>query len=462
MTSIIEQIAALRSTETDASTPIQPLLRAILDQPECTKHMESIIDAILHTRNIFSGRGLRELTYCYLYTLQQKYPMKAIFTLYMIVDTNVGSWRDVRAYSEFVANHSDKGRDDPIIKPIIGLYNNQLIKDNAAWNQILQKCEEEGLPKPDARKHISFAAKWVPRETKKHRWLFDMLVIMWVYKDVEYKNILNSAKTDEARAAAERKCKMMYRKMVSNLNKEIDTLEVKQCANQWADIDPDKLSTSQLFTGKDRFLQTKNEDRAQCASTFDAVYKEKLAEITQKKFSYNVPVWKLVKHIIRLSKDESKKEELELMNQHWPVYLQHNFNDHRDYFISIVDVSESMYLNGAKNLYNALGAGCVVASKSHFGPRVIVLANKPELIDLADCSFSEMVNMMMMPLNRDSNGPPIYEGFKLVLNAVVASGMTASEASSLKIKLYTNRADIDYSLIAQMWKDAGFDAPHIS
>jgi hypothetical protein len=45
---------------------------------------------------------------------------------------------------------------------------------------------------------------------------------------------------------------------------------------------------------------------------------------------------------------------------------------------------------------------------------------------------------------------------------VIASGMTASEASSLKIKLYTNQQDIDYSLIAQMWQEAGFVAPHIS
>jgi hypothetical protein len=456
MTSILEQIAVLRTTESDTSSPINSLLNSILDHPECTTHMENIIEAILHTRDIHSGRGLRELTNCYLYTLQQKFPMKAIFTLYMIVDSHVGSWRDVRAYCEFVANHSKKGRNDPIIKPIIGLYNNQLIKDVATWKEVLQKCEQEGLPKPDARKHISFAAKWVPRETKGRRWLFDMLVLMWVYKDVEYKNIINSAKTPDALAAAERKCKMMYRKMVSNLNKELDTLEIKQCANQWADIDPDKLSTNQLFTGKDRFL------KAQCASTFDATYKEKLALITQKKFSYNVPMWKLVKHMVRLSKDPTKKEELELMNLHWPVYLQHNFNDHRDYYISIVDVTESMYLNGAKNLYNAIGAGCVVASKSHFGQRVIVLANKPELIDLADCSFSEMVNMMMMPLNRDNYAPPIYEGFRLVLNAVITSGMTASEASSLKIKLYTNQQDIDYSLIAQMWQEAGFVAPHIS
>lgn len=456
MASILEQITALRTTETDTSSPIQPLLRTILDDPDSSNHMEAIIGAILHTRDIHSGRGLRELTYCYLYTLQQKLPIKAVFTLYMIVDTRVGSWRDVRAYCEFVANHSNKGRDDPIIRPVIGLYNNQLIKDNTNWKNILEKCEKEGLPKPDARKHISFAAKWVPRETKGRRWLFDILVLMWVYKDVEYKNIVNSAKTPEALAAAERKCKMMYRKMVSNLNKELDTLEIKQCANQWADIDPGKLSANQLFTGKDRFLQAK------CAPTFDAVYKEKLAQITEKKYSYSVSVWKLVKHVVRLSKDPAKKQELEAMNQHWPVYLQHNFNDQRDYYISIVDVTESMHINGAKNLYNAIGAGCVVASKSHFGPRVIVLANKPELIDLADCSFSEMVNMMMMPLNRDSSTPPVYEGFRLVLNAVVASGMTASEASSLKIKLYTNQQDIDYSLIAQMWQEAGFAAPHIS
>jgi hypothetical protein len=46
-----------------------------------------------------------------------------------------------------------------------------------------------------------------------------MLVVMWVYKDPEYKAIVNSI---EDAADAERTCKIMYRKMISDLNKELD------------------------------------------------------------------------------------------------------------------------------------------------------------------------------------------------------------------------------------------------
>ena len=209
--SLSEQIQHLKFYEVDEGSPINSKLRAVLEDPDSKNYMEHIIDAILHTRDIHEGRGLRHLTYSYLFTLQQVFPSKAVFTLYMIVDKNIGSWRDVRSYCEFVAEHSEKGRADPIIKPIIGLYNNQLIKDVAAWKNALATEE-----RPHARNHISYAVRWIPRPRKGRAWLFHMLVVMWVYKDPEYKAIVNS--TDDA----ERTCKMMYRKMISDLNKELD------------------------------------------------------------------------------------------------------------------------------------------------------------------------------------------------------------------------------------------------
>ena len=209
-TTILEQIEHLKFHEL-YDGPINAKLKTILENPESKNHMEEIIDAILHTRNIRQGRDLSHLTYSYLFTLQQVFPAKAVFAIYMIVDGNIGSWRDVRSYCEFVAEHSEKGRADPIIKPIIGLYNNQLIKDVAAWKNALATEE-----RPHARDYISYAVRWIPRPRKGRAWLFHMLVVMWVYKDPEYKAIVNSI------ADAERTCKMMYRKMISDLNKELD------------------------------------------------------------------------------------------------------------------------------------------------------------------------------------------------------------------------------------------------
>ena len=206
-TSLSEQIEYLKLHEVyDGNSAINAKLEAVLKDPACKKLFERVVDAILHTRNIREGRGLRHLTYSYLYTLQQVAPANAVFILYMIVSRNVGSWRDVSAYSEFVAKHSAKGRADPIIKPIIGLYNNQLIKD------LVTRKEETPV--------ISYAVKWIPRD----KWLFHMLVVMWVYKDPEYKKIVDS--TPDA-AEAERTCKRMYRKMISDLNKELLLLRSK-------------------------------------------------------------------------------------------------------------------------------------------------------------------------------------------------------------------------------------------
>jgi hypothetical protein len=219
-TPILEQIEYIKFHELQTDNPINEKLKAVLDDPDSIHYMENIIDAIMHTRDIHAGRGLRELTYSYLFTLQQKFAMKAVFTLYMIVDQKIGSWRDIRCYCEFLAKHSYKSS---IVKPIIGLYNNQLIKDNQIWNETIKAWDPATSPRPVARDYISYAAKWVPRRSSKGRgWMFNILVSMWVYMDEDYKAIMTSAKTEEEILAAERKCKLMYRNMVSNLNKELD------------------------------------------------------------------------------------------------------------------------------------------------------------------------------------------------------------------------------------------------
>jgi len=218
--SLSEQIEQLKSHEDVATPAINPSLLAILENPESKNHIEKIVQAIFYTRDINKGRGLRRLTYSFLFTLQQKYPAKAVFAIYMMVTEKIGSWRDVRSYCEFVAEHSEKGREDPVIKPVIGLYNHQLQKDQEKWKKALEKWEEdETASRPLARDHISCAVKWIPRPRKGRGWLFQILVVMWVYTDPEYKAIVNS--TDNV-AFAELTCKSMYRKMISDLNKELD------------------------------------------------------------------------------------------------------------------------------------------------------------------------------------------------------------------------------------------------
>jgi len=437
---LADRINYLKHYETYDGVAINQKMFQILTEYK-EKALVQIIDAIMYTRKIDSGRGLRDLTYSYLYTLQQFSPMKTVFTLYMMVNQKIGSWRDVRAYCEFLAQKTSQ--DNPLIKPIICLYNDQILKDNQIWKTVRR---EEIMPKPDARKYISYAAKWVPREAKGRRWLFDILVSM--YKDPEYTAIRESAKTPEQQEAAERKCKMMYRKMVSNLNKELDTLEIKQCANEWSNIDPTKLSTSQLYDGMNTFTNKDIEDRAECASTFDAEYKRRLEQIALKKYSYNVPVWKLVKHIVRLTR-EKKTEELNAMNLHWRSYVETRLNKDAEYYIPMLDISESM---SEKELYTAIGMCCIIASKSLFGNKVLVFSHTLEWVDLTGCEFDQMVERIMSPFW--SKCASVNDACEIVLNAVLSADMGPEDVEKLKIQLYTNR-QVDYESIIENWSQAG-------
>jgi hypothetical protein len=308
----------------------------------------------------------------------------------------------------------------------------------AEWNPDI-------MPRPDAREFISYAAKWVPREAKKRSWLFDILVSQ--YNDPEYKAIRATANQNEA---AERKCKMMYRKMISNLNKELDTLEVKQCANEWATIDPAKLSTSQLYNGESALTNKDTKDRAECASTFDAEYKKRSEQIAVKKYSYNVPVWKLVKRILRLAKN-GNTEELNAMNIHWRSYVENRFSKESDYFIALLDISESM---SEKELYSAIGMCCAVASKSRFGQNVLVFSHTLEWVDLSGCEFDKMVERIMSPFwSKDAS---VAEACQVVLNAVLSADMAPEDVEKLKIQLYTNK-EVDYESISELWIQAGIE-----
>ena len=255
ISSIAESIEFLKHTEIDDSHGVHPSLKQVIedimelikkgeiDQNQCSEFTEAIIDCILFTRDIKTGRGLRKLAYSYLFTFQQYFQMKAVFILYMFVNSEtahqIGSWRDIREYCTFVAKHSPNGAADSIIKPIIGMYNNQMMKDCilmekhiAEWNEKQENANREAarlsvaaaappLERPPIE-NLSVAAKWVPRDRLRQRWLFSTLVRMWTYITPECKELMAAATTEEEKEAVFAVCKRKYKAMVSKLAKEAD------------------------------------------------------------------------------------------------------------------------------------------------------------------------------------------------------------------------------------------------
>lgn len=341
-----------------------------MDAPEYCNLMEKIIDAILYTRNINDGRGERDLTYSYIYTLQHHLPIKAIFVLYMLVENGVGSWRDPRDYVEYIGDLTN-----PFVKPIIGLYNKQLEKDWAAYQA-------------GNMDRISYAAKWVPREKKGRRHLFDALVQMWAFRDPEYKRIMETAanKGQYVQDLALNKCKKMYRTMISKLN---------------AVLSENDATTVETVTSPARLV-----------------------------IKPTTPLWRIVKCAAHGSDMEN-------------IWTQRLKPLPKDYYVPLLDVSEPMYENGGKSLYKAIIKACQYAYASHFGPNIIVFSHKPEWISIEGCTLAEVIDRVRSTLFVPYTG--FKEAFELVHDAAKAAGMDDTDMDKLRIKLLSCQPlSVDY------------------
>jgi hypothetical protein len=421
---IKDRIYYLKHYETyNPAHPINPKMRLILGDLS-NNHLDDVIDAILYTRTINGGRGLRDLTYSYLWTLQQQYPIQAVFLLYRMMEfqcgKQIGCWRDIRAYADFISLYSAKGRNDPMLSPVLGLYNNQIIKDRKSMA---------------AQRPISYAAKWVPRE-RKCPWMFEKLLNLWIYVDPEAKQIMSSPTSPAATIMARNKCSMNYRKLVSKMNVLLDTTEIKECAGRWAEIVPDKIPVNNLYLNRANFEK----------HGVKGAY-------SNRNYISGIPSWKLVKKMIHLQK-AGNQSDIDILNAQWAAREN---RDEREYnaYIALVDVSAPMYANGAESLYRAIGLGCELAAKSLFGRRVMAFSPKPYWIDLESCSFGEMIQRMISAIWIPENY--MDEAFSAVLDGVLFSDMVPEEVSKLKIVLITNRRD-EVSLpthIVEAWIKAG-------
>jgi hypothetical protein len=436
--SISDRIYYLKHYETyDSAYPVNPKMERILCDSSANLYLNDIIDAIIHTRTINGGRGLRDLTYSYLWTLHKYRPLHSVFLIHRMMDfengKQIGSWRDVRAYADFISIYSQKGRDDPIISPVLGLYNHQLFKDRSITDRCITDRPTSVLETTDLEStHPSYAAKWVPRE-RKCKWMFEKLLDMWIHVDPESKKIMASAISPESLILARNKCRMIYRKLVSKINTHLDTVEIKECAGRWAEIVPENVPVNHLNSNGAAL------ERHTCNGAFSG-----------RNYMCGIPSWKLVKKMLQLQK-ANNQVEIEKMNYQWSKRSTREY----DYYIAMVDVSQPMYTGGAQSLYNAIGIGCEIASKSIFGQRVLAFSPKPYWVDLDGCTFGEMVRRIISAIWT----PETYldGAFSTVLEAALFADMTPEEVLGLKLVLLTNRMD-EESLpahIVEEWHNAG-------
>ena len=171
---------------------------------------DALANFIVRVRDVHGDFGERDVAYGLLFTWYRFFPEWALRIFRRFVG-GVGCWSDVKYMCGYLRDGALDGKAgaDAFRDAILDIMLQQLLEDHGAWERAMEtylenrrqffgigetyrsgamgtgamdgwKCPREPLMKrPCARKHVSLAAKWCPRESSKYGWVFELLVVRY-------------------------------------------------------------------------------------------------------------------------------------------------------------------------------------------------------------------------------------------------------------------------------------------
>jgi hypothetical protein len=431
------------------------------------EYMSIMFRLIGQTRDIIDGKGEYTLAYMQLSVWHRHFPELAMFALKCFVlgdDLDLdagtvahpyGSWKDIKHLVKYLETHCNKNGHNysPLISYAMQLLNDQLRADSVSE-----------VP--------SLAAKWTPREKSAHSTLFCHLAKTY------YSEYLRTALSEPAIKKATLKAKMDYRKLITALNRKLDTVQIKQCANTWSEIVPTKQTSITMHKQKKAFLNiTKKgaqrsllDDRIECAATFvDFAAKAAKGEVEVK--GKRVGLNDFTKEALNLlNTRQDKTAEGQLLNAQW---LNNSLQTGSlGKMIAMVDVSGSMT---GDPMNAAIALGLRIAEKSMLGKRVLTFSATPTWVNLDDSNdFISMVSVLKVAdWGMNTN---FLAALNLILDAIVQQKLPAEDVedmvltilSDMQIDCADSKASSIIDLIEQKYAQAGirvcgkpYKPPHI-
>lgn len=387
-----------------------------------------------YTRDIINGKGEYMLSYMMVYTWYQFYPELALFALkcFFTLDNKdlhqYGSWKDFKYFCHYCKENGND-IDSNLIKYPISLINAQIKKDYA---NVVLGLNEIGI------NDISLAAKWVPREKSSFSWLYEALSTHY------FSEILATANTEDRQKKAILKCKTKYRKILSLLNKKINTTQIKQCEKVWQSIDFNNVTSVTLLKQKKAFLNIKkngelrcpnDNDRIICSENFDShIQKAVRGDIEMKGKRINMADF--TKHAIELL-DRGSQIEKDLLNSQWRDNSSQN--EALGKMIAMIDISGSM---DGDSMNAAIALGIRIAEKSLLGKRIMTFSSKPTWINLEqyDDFISQVEVIKKTEYGFNTN---FHAALDLILYAIIQSEMSPEDVQDLVLVILSDM-QIDY------------------
>lgn len=439
------------------------LLKLVFIDNVNVEYIKVIYKLIGYTRDIVSGKGEYSLTYMLiseLYNFADRYKDKVdkskIETLCKEVLKSLvvsedgehpyGSYKDLKYFCNYHLKSSYERN----------MYSNNINKDPLIEAVVALICER--LKIDEESKNKSLLAKWIPREkSNKFGWITP--IIAKQYYSEWFDNRFGEM-TDAQYKAATRKALTHFRQLISKLNKELNTVQVYQCSNNWKDINFDKNVTSITMRkqsnafnmvnkrGKDRYISpSKLSDRVECKRHYQEYLNQcRRGEKTVK--GTRVSLVDFVKDAINYlssSYNNPSTDERDLLNMQWTENSKQN--DSMGNMIAMVDTSGSMECDNCLPLYSAIGLGLRVAEKSKLGKRVMTFSEKPCWVNLDGLDFVDMVQKVReagwgMNTNFDA-------ALDMILNTAIANNISPFEMQNFTLLICSDmqidQCKTDYS-----------------
>jgi len=331
----------------------------------------------------------------------------------------LGSWKDIKYFCEYCTTEQLLLPTHPLIRYAISLYNTQINKDLANLDVKYSLC-----------------AKWIPREkSKQFGWIFEEISKQY------FGHYFKTSLTEEQKKKAILKCKTNFRKIISNMNKHLDTVQIKQCNKTWADIDHSKNTSITTMKQTKAFLnvtkkgdiRSYDEDRIKCSEHFKDFITNKSSSIKGKRVGLNDFTKKAIELIMQKRYEPYTTEiEIKLLNAQWTDNGTQTKN--LDKIIAMVDVSGSM---DGDPLHSAIALGIRVAEKSMLGKRVMTFSEKPTWHNLDTCNtFVEMVDSLKKAewgMTTD-----FYSAFDKILAGILESNLSPEEVEGFILAIFSD------------------------
>lgn len=382
-----------------------------------------------HTRDIVDGKGEYTLTYMMIHVWYMYFPELAKFALKCLVDLGdrnihqYGSWKDIKYFCEY-CKQKENNSNHPLIIYAIQLSNQQLQND---FNKLISNSND-----------ISLASKWIPREKSSFGWLYESLATNY------FSHFLATANSNYRMERAVLKCKTEYRKLLSNLNRHIDTVQIKQCGHNWANIDFNKTTSVTLTKQKKSFLNVNksgevrcpnDSDRIQCAEHFNTHIQQAVKGETEMK-GKRVGMADFTKQAIELSKRGSQVEK-DLLNSQWRDNSSQNGALGK--MIAMVDVSASME---GDPMNVAIALGIRIAEKSIIGKRVMTFSAKPTWVNLE--GYSDFVSQVEVIKSAEwGMNTNFHAALDTILNVIIQNKMAPENVQDMVLVILSDM-QMDY------------------